>query len=121
MLVSVHLISPIAGDMMYLLITVENSIQISVAEDNLAAHKTVRFRPRDLLPAGQQGIVDEGGAELGSELLVVDSLDLSVFTNFTGHGPRVDILPMGLGSTVCRWCLWLLIGRRVCDLSHNDR
>ena len=44
---------------------VEDQVEVAVRKDDAAPEEGVRFRPRDALEALDEGLVDEGDAELG--------------------------------------------------------
>lgn len=76
--------------MLYLLIAIENDLQISLAEDDLASEEPMGFVACDSLEPVQDFLVYELGAEFLDQLLVVNRLDLSIFANFARDVPRID-------------------------------
>lgn len=92
----------VCSSITYLLITVQDSRHLAVAEKDLAAHKTMWLVAGDLLKPLEQRIVNLTRTKLFNQLAIVDCLELAVLANLTRDGPRVDILTLGLrrGSRV---------------------
>lgn len=101
----------------YFFVTIKNGGKFAVAEDNLAAHEAMRFCASDLFPAIQQSIVDQGGAEFLSELLVINSFDFAILTNLSRHRPGVDVLAGCLRFLDNRWRCF--VGYGIGKISHG--
>ena len=74
------------------LVPVEDQLEVAVREDDAPAEEAVRLVARDALEPLEQGVVDELGAELLYELVVVDGLDHAVLADLARDAPRVDVL-----------------------------
>lgn len=81
-----------------LLIAVQDTRQVTVAEEDLSSQKAMGSVAGDLLEALQQSIIDETGTKLSNELVVVNGLSLAILANFSRHRPGIDVLlASGLG------------------------
>lgn len=81
----------IQEELLPLLITIENPLQVSMRKEHSPAEKDVRRTSREFLEASEQFRRNATGTKVSNELFVVDRDDLSV-DHRSLDAERVDIL-----------------------------
>lgn len=76
----------------HLLVAVKDTGQLAVREEDLATQQTMGLLSSHILKALEQRIINEAGAELSDDLVVVNSLDFAVSANLSANRPGVDVL-----------------------------
>ena len=75
-----------------LLVPVQNHLKITVREDDMSSEEVVRLVAGNLLESLEQSVINNLGSELLHEFVVVDRLDLAVFSNVACNTPRRNVL-----------------------------